>query len=73
MVHPDKCKHARAKDAFEVIGAAHKALLDEEQRAKLGFLLDHAKGGWVLGSGVGVRHMGGRRRWRGRGRVLRRG
>lgn len=44
MVHPDKCKHPRAKDAFEVIGAAHKALLDEEQRAKLAFLLDHAKG-----------------------------
>lgn len=113
MVHPDKCKHPRAKDAFEVraaapppckllpgrrascclvavfavpccqlrwppalhapsavcaqqaclramllshafppahcasqvIGAAQKAILDEEQRAKLEFLLNHAKGG----------------------------
>lgn len=55
MVHPDKCKHPRAKDAFEVIGAAHKALLDEEQRAKLKFLLDHAKGGWGgwVGGGQG--------------------
>ena len=44
MVHPDKCKHPRAKDAFEVIGAAQKALLDEEQRTKLAFLLSHAKG-----------------------------
>lgn len=44
MVHPDKCKHPRAKDAFEVIGEAHKQLLDEEKRAKLSFLLQHAKG-----------------------------
>ena len=62
MVHPDKCRHARAKDAFEVIGAAHKVLLDEEQRAKLAFLLDHAKGGWVgvvcVGGWVGVRRSG---------------
>ncbi|KAI3428741.1 hypothetical protein D9Q98_007564 [Chlorella vulgaris] len=43
MVHPDKCKHARAKDAFEVIGAAQKELLDEEKRVKLVFLLQHAK------------------------------
>lgn len=43
MVHPDKCKHPRAKDAFEVIGAAQKELLDEEKRAKLEFLLNHAK------------------------------
>lgn len=43
MVHPDKCKHPRAKDAFEVIGEAHKQLLDEEKRAKLSFLLQHAK------------------------------
>ena len=49
MVHPDKCKHARAKDAFEVIGAAVKDLEDEERRAKLSFLLNHAKGGWVGG------------------------
>ncbi len=32
---------------MQVIGAAQKAILDEEQRAKLAFLLDHAKGGWV--------------------------
>ncbi|PSC75268.1 J domain-containing spf31 [Micractinium conductrix] len=43
MVHPDKCKHARAKDAFEVIGAAQKDLMDEERRNKLAFLLNHAK------------------------------
>ncbi|KAL4445311.1 hypothetical protein ABPG77_011136 [Micractinium sp. CCAP 211/92] len=43
MVHPDKCKHPRAKDAFEVIGEAQKQLMDEEKRAKLSFLLQHAR------------------------------
>lgn len=58
MVHPDKCKHARAKDAFEVIGAAQKELLDEEKRVKLVFLLQHAKGGWLRGWPAGpCRHM----------------
>ena len=52
MVHPDKCKHARAKDAFEVIGAAVKDLEDEERRAKLAFLLNHAKGGWAAAAAV---------------------
>jgi DnaJ family protein C protein 8 len=44
MVHPDKCSHPRAKDAFEVVGAAQKDLLDEEQRKRLDFLLTFAKG-----------------------------
>ena len=44
MVHPDKCRHPRAKDAFEVIGAANKDLQDEERLGKLAFLLNHAKG-----------------------------
>lgn len=43
MVHPDKCKHPRAKDAFEIIGAAMKDVADEDKRAKLTFLLNHAK------------------------------
>lgn len=55
MVHPDKCRHARAKDAFEVIGAAAKDLQDEEKRAKLQFLLDHAKGGASVCWGRAVR------------------
>ena len=44
MVHPDKCRHPRAKDACEVIGAANKDLQDEERLGKLAFLLNHAKG-----------------------------
>ena len=44
MVHPDKCRHPRSKDAFEIIGHAQKELLDEERRKVLDFLLGHAKG-----------------------------
>ena len=44
MVHPDKCKHARAKDAFEILGEAQKLLLDEERRENVLFLLAHARG-----------------------------
>jgi curved DNA-binding protein CbpA len=47
MVHPDKCKHPRAKDAFEVIGAAHKDLLDEESRKGLDYVLGVARGARV--------------------------
>lgn len=43
MVHPDKCKHARAKDAFEILGEAQKLLLDEERRENVLFLLAHAR------------------------------
>ncbi|GAB4816579.1 hypothetical protein N2152v2_003625 [Parachlorella kessleri] len=43
MVHPDKCKHPRAKDAFEIIGAAQKDLLDEERRKGLDYVLGVAK------------------------------
>lgn len=42
-VHPDKCTHPRAKDAFEVIGHAQKELLNEEKRKALDFLLGVAK------------------------------
>ena len=53
MVHPDKCRHPRAKDAFEVIGAANKDLQDEDRLGKLAFLLNHAKGAVWVGGGVG--------------------
>eukprot|EP00887_Chlorella_sp_A99_P002561 scaffold6.g2561.t1 len=43
MVHPDKCRHPRAKDAFEVVGNAQKELLDEEKRGRILYLLNHAK------------------------------
>lgn len=42
-VHPDKCSHPRAKDAFELIGNAQKELLNEEKRTSLDFLLNTAK------------------------------
>ena len=42
-VHPDKCSHPRAKDAFEVIGHAQKELLNEEKRKQLDYGLGVAK------------------------------
>ena len=33
MVHPDKCAHDDAKDAFDAIKKAHTSLADESQRA----------------------------------------
>jgi len=42
-VHPDKCTHPKAKDAFEIIGHAQKELLNEEKRNQLDFLLNVAK------------------------------
>lgn len=42
-VHPDKCSHPRAKEAFEIVGAAQKDLLDDDKRAHLVYLLNHAK------------------------------
>lgn len=32
MVHPDKCKHERASDAFNVVEKAYKDLIDPERR-----------------------------------------
>jgi hypothetical protein len=43
MVHPDKCPHPRATDAFEIIGGAQKELLDENKRMHLDYLLSHAR------------------------------
>ena len=35
LVHPDKCDHARSKDAFDAVNAARKALADAASRAAL--------------------------------------
>lgn len=43
MVHPDKCKHERASEAFEVLGQAQKQLLDEEKREYLWKVLEMAR------------------------------
>uniref|UniRef100_A0A7S0N3K3 J domain-containing protein n=1 Tax=Pyramimonas obovata TaxID=1411642 RepID=A0A7S0N3K3_9CHLO len=34
-VHPDKCAHARAKEAFDMLNKAHKQLADPVERAAL--------------------------------------
>lgn len=44
LVHPDKCKHPLAKDAFEVLGNAQKQLMDEEKAGELRYVLTMARG-----------------------------
>mmetsp|Transcript_34853 Transcript_34853/g.62682 ORF Transcript_34853/g.62682 Transcript_34853/m.62682 type:complete len:282 (-) Transcript_34853:337-1182(-) len=43
MVHPDKCDHPQASNAFEILGEAQKALLDDEKRASLLKILNMAR------------------------------
>lgn len=42
-VHPDKCGHPRANDAFDIIGHAQKELLDPEKKSRLDAVLAIAK------------------------------
>lgn len=32
LIHPDKCKHEKAADAFHVLEQAYKTLMDAEKR-----------------------------------------
>ncbi|KAJ3674161.1 hypothetical protein LUZ60_006153 [Juncus effusus] len=40
LVHPDKCKHPQAKEAFGALAKAQKLLLDPQER---GYVLDQVK------------------------------
>ena len=42
-VHPDKCSHPKARDAFEMIVSAEKELLDKDKRERLDFILNAAR------------------------------
>lgn len=44
MVHPDKCKHPRAQDAFEILGHAVKEVEDEGKLKELQYVLNLARG-----------------------------
>ena len=44
MVHPDKCSHPQAKEAFEMLNSANTALLSEERRREVVHVLNMAKG-----------------------------
>ena len=44
LVHPDKCKHPRAQDAFEVLGHANKQTLDEGKVRELMYVLNLSRG-----------------------------
>ncbi|GFR40029.1 hypothetical protein Agub_g565 [Astrephomene gubernaculifera] len=43
MVHPDKCKHPQASNAFDILGDAQKELLDDEKREYLLKFLEIAR------------------------------
>jgi len=43
LVHPDKCMHPQAREAFEILGEAQKYLMNEERRKQLQFGLDVAR------------------------------
>ena len=45
MVHPDKCSHVRAKEAFEVLSSANSDLQSDERRREVIHVLNMAKGG----------------------------
>jgi DnaJ family protein C protein 8 len=32
LIHPDKCKHERASDAFHILEQAYKTLMDSDKR-----------------------------------------
>lgn len=44
MVHPDKCKHPKAQDAFEMLGQAQQALNNEDKMKELRYVLTLAQG-----------------------------
>ena len=44
LVHPDKCPHEHAKQAFELVNKAYKDLQDEELKKDVDATLEHAKG-----------------------------
>lgn len=44
LIHPDKCKHPNAADAFEVIGDAQAEILDDVRREALMRVLEYARG-----------------------------
>ncbi len=48
MVHPDKCKHPKAQDAFETLGQAQQQLNNEEKMKELLYVLTLAQGARTL-------------------------
>lgn len=44
LVHPDKCSHPRASDAFDILGQAQKALLEDDRLKELQYLVNMARG-----------------------------
>ena len=48
MVHPDKCKHPKAQDAFETLGQAQQQINNEDKMKELIYVLTLARGDFQL-------------------------
>lgn len=44
LVHPDKCAHPRAADAFDILGQAQAALLEDDRFKELQYIVNMARG-----------------------------
>ena len=44
LVHPDKCSHPRAGDAFDILGQAQAALLEDDRFKELQYIVNMARG-----------------------------
>jgi len=42
-LHPDRCKHEKAKDAFHIVESAYKTLMDLEKRKVYQRVMKEAK------------------------------
>lgn len=50
MVHPDKCQHPQAREAFEALGQAYQALNNEQKLKELKYVVTLAQGGCLCGA-----------------------
>ena len=44
-MHPDKCSHPRAGDAFDILGQAQQTLLEDDRFKELQYIVNMARGG----------------------------
>lgn len=44
LVHPDKCSHPKASDAFDILGQAQAALLEDDRFEELQYVVNMARG-----------------------------
>ncbi|KAI9018183.1 hypothetical protein DFJ74DRAFT_208911 [Hyaloraphidium curvatum] len=58
LLHPDKCQHPRAPDAFDLLKKAEAVLSDENKRKEMFGMLDEARGQVVAEKGAAIQLQG---------------